>query len=902
MELEQQRPNPDILLKSILSDEENKRGKLKIFFGYSAGVGKTYAMLDEAQGQLKTNADVLVGYVEPHTRPETLRLLEGLPALPPKKIAYKNMQMNEFDLDAALQRRPALILVDELAHTNIEGVRNKKRYQDVEELLNAGIDVYTTVNVQHIESLKDIVEEISGISVRETIPDYIFDNADKVKLIDIDPDELLKRFEEGKIYRPERAAVALQNFFTKENLRLLREIALRKTVERISQDNENGYSTIDKTINMRYLVCIGPSSSSEKCIRWTARTVEVFHAPWTALFIETPASESYNEEQNKNVRSNLDLAAKLGAQIVTLNGDDIASSVSEYAKLSGITNIVIGKSRKRKTLRSFFQTALEDKLILLLSNTEIHIIPDNDAVETFSKPKISNLRKNLYFSWGDTAKTVGMLFFANLLSFGLRAVGIGDQNVIMVFILSVLFISRITAGYFYGVTASILSVLTFNFFFIEPYFTFNAIQPGYPVTFIIMLLVALITSALMIRIKAQAKSSASKERNTEVLYEINKKLLVTRGLENIIDFTNDYITKIFKRSIIFYYDDPAKGNPGVLKQSMADTDSSFMLTPDEQAVAHWVFMNQKRAGNGTDTLMGAGAFYMPIISQGNVIGVLGLSCASGSKLNHNDRSFLRMIASLVAMALERQRLSDEQRKIQIESEKEKMRSNLLRAISHDLRTPLTGILGASSAILENKDTIDTQTHDKLLIDIKEDAQWLIRMVENLLSVTRISEGTMHVVKTPEAVEEIVAEAVLRIRNRFSYCNLTVKVPDELLLVPMDGTLIEQVIINLLENAIKHSPENYPIELTVKKVNNTAVFEVSDNGKGVPPQDLPDLFEGYIANKSKNSDSSRGMGIGLSICKSIINAHNGMIEAENKIDGGATFRFFLPLDGSNANGQ
>jgi two-component system sensor histidine kinase KdpD len=327
-----------------------------------------------------------------------------------------------------------------------------------------------------------------------------------------------------------------------------------------------------------------------------------------------------------------------------------------------------------------------------------------------------------------------------------------------------------------------------------------------------------------------------------------------------------------------------------------------MLTPDEQAVAHWVFTNQKRAGSGTDTLMGAGAFYMPIISQGNVLGVLGLSCVNNIKLNHNDRSFLRMIASLVAMALERQRLSDEQRNILIESEKEKMRSNLLRAISHDLRTPLTGILGASSAILENKDTIDLQTHDKLLKDIKEDAQWLIRMVENLLSVTRISEGSMHVVKTPEAVEEIVSEAVLRIRNRFSGCNITVKVPDELLLVPMDGTLIEQVIINLLENAIKHSPENQPIELTVKKINNFAVFEVSDNGEGVPPQDLPGLFEGYAESKSKSSDSSRGMGIGLSICKSIINAHNGRIEAENKIDGGATFRFLLPLEVSNINGQ
>lgn len=900
MNQDDMRPDPDMLLKNIYSNEQKRKGRLKIFFGYAAGVGKTYAMLDDAQEQLRCGIDVVAGYIEPHTRPETINLLSGLPALPPKIVDHKNIQLKEFDLDAALQRKPELILVDELAHSNADGVRNKKRYQDVEELLNAGIDVCTTVNAQHIESLNDIVQGITKVYVRETIPDYIFDNADKVELIDIEPDELLKRLKQGKIYHTDRAAAAMENFFTKENLRLLREITMRKAADRISHDNLNEHQLSEKTVSTKLLVCISPSPSSAKCIRWAARTAEAFHSPWIVMYVENGESEYFSEEQKKSIRKSMDLAERLGAEIVTLNGHDVADVVSEYAKLSGITNIVIGKSRNKKTFKSLFEMDFEDKLISLLSNIEIHIITDSTVLRPYRKPKKNIFNNNLFFSWRDTFKTVGMLTLATLFSMGLKSFGIGDQIVIMMYILSVVVISRITSGYAYGVIASVLGVLTFNFLFTEPYFTFYTIQPGYPITFVIMLLVALITSALTVRIKTQARLAVERERRTEILYEINKKLLVTRGLENIVALTNEYITKLFARSVIFYTQDPEDGSSGVFKQSSEDPDSSFMVLEDEKAVAHWVFTNKKRAGAGTDTLMGAGAFYMPVISQGNVLGVLGISCANGKMLNQNNRSFLRMIASQVAMALERQYLSDEQRRIVIESEKERMRSNLLRAISHDLRTPLTGILGASSAILENGDSLDKETHSKLISDIKEDSQWLIRMVENLLSVTRINEGTMNVTKAPEAAEEIVAEAISRIRMRFKERKINVKVPDELLLVPMDGTLIEQVIINLVENAIKHSGENTSIDVNVKKRNNSAVFEVSDNGEGISEQDFPYLFESYVPNGKKSSDSSRGMGIGLSICMSIVKAHHGKMEAANKKDGGAVFKFILPLEEGGSN--
>ncbi len=889
-----QRPDPDALLEGIQTQMAKRQGRLKIFFGYAAGVGKTYAMLDDAQERYKSGADVLVGYIEPHTRPETMQLLMGLPALSPKKILYRNIELREFDLDEALKRKPELIIVDELAHTNAEGVRNKKRFQDVEELLNAGIDVFTTVNVQHMESLNDVIEQITRVRVQETVPDSIFDRADKVKLIDIEPDELLRRFEAGKIYRPDRAVTAMNNFFTGENLRLLREIAMRRAADRISNENQNERRLSQKMANTKLLVCISPSPTSAKCVRWTARAAEAFHAQWIALYVESIESEHLTKEQQKDIRKNMDLAEKLGAEVVTLSGHDVAASVAEYAKLSGITNIVMGKSRNKKTVRSLFEMDFEDQLISLLPSIEIHIIPGGTARHSYMKPRRAGKNLNFKISFKDTAITIALLIAATLISLGLRVLSIGDQNVIMTFILSVLVISRVTKGHAYGIVASLISVLTFNFFFTEPYYTFNAIQAGYPITFLVMLLAALITSTLTVRIKTQARLAVQRERRTEVLYEINKKLLATRGLDNIVGLTNEYIVNLFDRSVVFFSVDPEGGADGSVMQGPKDVSASVLNSPDEKAVAHWVFLNQKRAGAGTDTLMGAGAFYMPVISQGKVLAVLGISCMKGP-LEHNTRQFLRMIGSQVAMALERQKLSDEQRNIIVEAEKEKMRSNLLRAIAHDLRTPLAGILGSSSAIRENSKNLDENTREKLNANIQEEAQWLIRMVENLLSVTRINESASKVAKTPEAAEEIVAEAVVRIQKRFPERNVDVSVPDELLEVPMDGTLIAQVLINLLENAIKYSPSDTSVEVSLKKTGEGAVFEVTDHGKGVSEEELPHLFTSYAPNKNRSPDSTRGMGIGLSICMTIIKAHNGRMEVQNKKEGGAVFRFTLPLE-------
>ncbi|WP_283610242.1 sensor histidine kinase [Faecalispora anaeroviscerum] len=896
MESFDHRPDPDAILEELQTHREQRQGRLKIFFGYAAGVGKTYAMLEDAQDRYKSGMDVLVGYVEPHTRPETMQKLHGLPVLPPKMVPYRNMELQEFDLDEALRRKPELILVDELAHTNAQGGRNKKRYQDIEELLGAGIDVYTTVNVQHMESLNDVIENITKIRVQETVPDSVFDRAEKIELVDIEPDELLRRLEVGKIYRPERAETAMQNFFTRENLRLLREIALRCTADKISLENQNERSLSDKMANTKLLVCIGASPSSAKCIRWTARAAEAFHASWVALYVEDIESEQLTAEQQKTIRANMDLAERLGAEVVNLTGHDIAVTVAEYAKLSGITNIVVGKSRNKKTIKNLFDMDFEDQLISLLPSIEVHIIPGGAAKRSYKKPYPKMKNENFCFSWADVIKSLSILVAATLLSFGIHKLDMMNQNIIMVYIFSVLLISRVTEGYLYGIAASVISVLTFNFFFTEPYFTLNAIQSGYPLTFIIMLLIALTTSTLTVRIKAEARLAVKREHRTEVLYEINKKLLATRGLDRIVDLTNDSIVKLFGRSIIFFTIDPEHGEDGSVMQAADDLGADVLNSADEKAVAHWVFLNQKRAGAGTDTLMGAAAFYMPVISQGKVLAVWGISCLKGT-LDHNTRLFLRMIASQVAMALERQHLSDEQRNVMVESEKEKMRSTLLRAISHDLRTPLAGILGASSAIRESGAMLDQTTRDSLVANIQEESQWLIRMVENLLSVTRINENASNLVKNPEAAEEVVGEAVSRIKQRFPKREIVVHVPEEFLEVPMDGTLIVQVLINLLENAIKYSPNDSSVEIRLEREGEWAKFEVLDRGRGISVEDFPYLFTSYQPSESRSADSSRGMGIGLSICKTIIQAHQGSLEAENRENGGAVFRFTLPLKGS-----
>lgn len=881
--MENNRLNPEEVLAKVQREEKQANlGKLKIFFGYAAGVGKTYGMLKEAHEQQATGKNVLVGYVEPHTRPETVALLDGLPLLTNKKYEYKGIQINEFDIDQALLKKPELILVDELAHTNAIGARNKKRYQDIEELLKAGIDVYTTVNVQHIESLNDIVEQITGVHVAETVPDVFFEKS-ALKVVDIETEELLTRLKQGKIYSSENAEKAMNHFFTNDNLTLLRGIAIRKASDHINIANQYEIHK-GHVIHSKFLTIIDNKypEMTKKCLRWTARLAQALRTEWIALEIVEDAAA---EHQSENVR----LASKLGAEVVTLENDNQKEAVVQYVKMRGVTDVVMGKIVNRSRIIRLYRPDLEDDLVALIPEVDIHLIPFQSNKYLLNKfpPKKKNL-KNL-FTWKDVTITGGLLFLATIFSEIANYFRVGEQNLILIYILFVLLVARLTTGYFWAAFSSIASVLLFNWFFVAPLYSLTVYRQGYPLTLIFMLLVALLVSNLMMQIKKQAFYAMRREHQLEILYELNKKYLVARDLAAILATTGEYLASMLERAVVLY-------DEKELKHPTENNQNSPLRNLEELAVANWVFVNQKEAGHGTDTLMGSKALYLPVLSNGVTLAVIGIERSKERPINEETISFISLITTQLSLAIEQNKLTNERQQILFESEKERMRSNLLRAISHDLRTPLTGIVGSVDTILADNSVagLSNEIKSKLLVGIKDDADWLIRMVENLLSITRINEETMKVVKSKEAVEEVVSSAIQRIKKSYPTSLIKVTLPEKFVMVSMDSILIEQVLFNLIENAIRHSGCQQPIVVKVYLVAAKVVFEIEDQGKGLNKKQIETLFTD-LNQQTTPIDSKGGMGIGLSIVKTIIMAHDGTVEASNRIDGGAIFRFSLPLD-------
>ncbi|MCA5013936.1 MULTISPECIES: DUF4118 domain-containing protein [unclassified Enterococcus] len=877
------RLDPEYLLEKWKKNEQSLRsGRLKVFFGYAAGVGKTYAMLKEAHEQQAEGKTVVVGYVEPHARPETEALVKGLPIMPTKKYTYKGITIREFDVDAALKEKPDLILVDELAHTNAVGARNKKRYQDIEELLKAGIDVYTTVNVQHIESLNDIVEQVTGVHISETVPDTFFE-ASALKVVDIETEELLERLKQGKIYHSENAKKAMANFFTSDNLTLLRGLAIRKASDHINTTNQQ--ETQKSTgIHSKLLTVIDEKNPemTKKCLRWTARLAQALGTEWIALEILEDLSEHSESENAK-------LATKLGGEVVTLESDNQRATIIQYVKMRGVTDLVMGKVINRSRFIRLYRPDLEDELVSFIPDVDIHLVPYQSNKYLLNKYAAKKKNLNTVFTWKDFYMTLGLLAMATILSELGSYFHIGDQNLILIYILFVLLVARATTGYLWTALASIASVLMFNWFFVAPLYSLTVYKQGYPLTLFFMLLVALLVSNLMMQIKKQAFYAMKREHQLEILYELNKKYLVTHDQKEILATTADYLSNMLDREVVLYDEQEVKEPNGAPIKGP-------LRSLEELAVANWVFVNQKQAGYGTDTLMGAKALYLPVLSNGATLAVIGIEKSKENPITDEIISFLELISTQLALALEQNILTSERQQILFESEKERMRGNLLRAISHDLRTPLTGISGSVEAILaEDKSTLlPTETKQKLLVGIKEDADWLIRMVENLLSITRINEETMKVAKRKEAVEEVVASAIQRIRKSYPTSEIKVSLPEEFILVPMDSILIEQVLFNLMENAIRHSNCRSAIFVTVSLAENDAVFEVADQGQGLTSEQLKGLFSG-MSQQSTPVDSKNGMGIGLSIVKTIILAHDGTLNAGNRPQGGAFFIFTLPLE-------
>lgn len=902
MSMDQDRPDPDDLLRIVKKNELSPSGKLKIFFGYAAGVGKTYSMLMAAHAAKKTGIDVVAGYIEPHLRPETAALMDGLERLEPLNIEHKSIILKEFDLDKAIERHPELILVDELAHTNAEGCRHLKRYQDIEELLKAGINVYTTINVQHIESLNDIVASITGVVVRERIPDRVFDNANQVELVDIEPADLIERLNRGKIYKDQQAQYALNNFFSVDNLIALREIALRRTADRVNKISENAkqISKSDYYTGEHILICLSSSPTNAKVIRTAARLASAFHGIFTALFVETSDFQTISPENMRRLRDNLKLAEQLGARIVTLNGDDVAFQIAEYAKLSGVSKIVLGRTNTKKRL-FFPKQSFSENVTAMAPNLDIYIIPDTASPKY--KPKHSTSIKYQYsFSFIDTLKATGLLVLATLLGLLMHSFGFSDANVIMVYILGALFTALVTSNRLYSIISALLSVLVFNFFFTDPKYTLAAYDTGYPVTFLSMFITAFIAGTLTMRVKEHARKFAQKTYRTEILLETSQKLQRAESKEDIIKETTQQIVKLFSKTIT-YYDAHESGlaNPRVITAPDELEDTNKYIIPNEQAVAQWVYKNNKHAGATTSTLPDSKCFYLAIRGVHKVLGVIGIACDQ-TTMDVFDSNLLIALLSESAQALEKQQLNEAEKKAAMKAQQEQLRANLLRSISHDLRTPLTSISGNASVLIGNSETISSEKKHRLYTDIYDDSIWLINLVENLLSVTRIEDGTMRINMEAELLQEVIDEALLHINRKSEEHNIHVDIDDDLIMAKMDSRLIVQVIINIVDNAIKYTPIGSNITISVKKFGNEVVIEIADDGVGISDDAKDRLFDMFYTTNSSSADSRRGLGLGLALCKSIVNAHSGVISVRDNYPHGSIFSFTLQAEEVTLNEQ
>lgn len=831
---------------------DGHRGRLRVFFGFAAGVGKTYSMLSEAHELLLMGKDIIVGYIEPHDRPDTNRLLEGLPQIPPKKILYKQMLLTEPDIDQIIQQKPEIVLIDELAHTNAEGSRNRKRYQDVDELLNAGIDVFTTVNVQHIESLNDIVEEVTGVEVKETVPDTFLQQA-TIKVVDVEPEELIDRLEQGKIYASESAKRALQNFFIPQKLDQLRGLAIQR-----ASDHINRISAKTTRIQSKLLTVVNDAfpKMTEKSIRWTARLAQGLGAEWTVIQVRT----------QENTLTNIPLAEKLGAEVISIEEDNSFETIVEFAKMTGVTDIIMGKNLRQPWYEKIFIEAFDDRLLKRLNDTELHLIPFKEEKQSL----FLRTRKVIEGGGKDLVIALGGVFLATIVTELMQYIHIGDQNLMLIYIFFILLVARTTSGYFWSSLASILSVLSFNWFFVEPLYSLTVYKQGYPITLLIMCLVAILISNLMVRLKKQAESSMEKEHQMELLYELNKQYVLADNRNQILDISATYLSRLLEREVILF-DSKAK----VESIHCISGKPSILSTKDEAAVAFWTAKNQKEAGNGTDTLIGAKGFYLPIIASGRTLAVLGIERNAGLDLENNQLNYLKLVLTQLAVILEQTELKNEKERVEMENEREKVRSNLLRAVSHDLRTPLTVISGIAETLSNSADLKET-TRQKLLADIQDESQWLIRMVENLLSITRINMDTMKVNKTAEPIEEIIEAVYQHLKKVYPEGQVEISLPSEVTFIQADPILIEQALFNIVENAFRHGEEKQPVKLTVYQKNDQTVFEIENDGE-IPLKQFEKIQTNLSSTSEVPVDSKNGLGIGLSIVKTIIHAHNGKME-------------------------
>jgi two-component system sensor histidine kinase KdpD len=884
------RPDPDQLLAQVQAEEKSAtRGRLKIFLGYAAGVGKTYAMLEAARQRKNEGVDVVIGYVETHKRAETEAMVEGFEILPRKTIEYRGVTLTEMDVDAVIVRHPTLALVDELAHTNAPGSRHPKRYQDVEDLLDAEIDVYTTLNIQHLESLNDVVAQITGVIVRETIPDSVIDEASEIELIDLPPDELLSRLEEGKVYIPEQAARAIREFFRKGNLTALREMTMRRAAERVDDQMRSYMQT--RAIPgpwpaaERLLVCISPSPLSEHLIRSARRLADELKAEWMVVYIETPQLAAIAPEKRDRVTSILRLAEELGARsyVIPSGGSITATSqtIMGFARKNNITKIIVGKPL-RPRWQEFLRGSLVDHLIHKSGDIDIYVVTSSDrpAIPPEENPLRlhSPLRRYLW--------SIFLVAIATGLGF-LIGGRIEPTNLVMLYLLTVV-IAAIYLGRGPAILASILGVLAFDFLFIQPYFTFAVSDTQYIITFIALFLVGIVISQLTARAREQADAAQQREAETSELYDLSRDLAAAAELDVILRVLTQHVEHTFEREIVVLL---PEGNRLVPRVASTGLD----LTDEEMAVADWAYRRGEPAGRHTNTLPAAQLRYLPLKTARGLVGVLGVGKPGTAErdLTLAQRRLMEAFANQAAQAIERVKLAEEARQIKLLQAAEKLQNALLNSISHDLRTPLVSITGALTSLDEQSDSLNEENRKSLILTAREEADRLNRLVGNLLSMTRIESGAIKLHREPGDIQDVIGTALEQLGKRIANRKVQVDVPVDFPLVQMDFTLMVQVLVNVLENAVKYSPEYCSIEVSAELEDDIACIKIADRGEGIPPEDLTRIFDKFY--RVQRPENVSGTGLGLSISKGIVEAHGGQIYARTRDGGGTVIIIELPLE-------
>ena len=863
-ELDDRRAAADAFLELATNE---KRGKLKIFIGASPGVGKTYAMLSGAQSLRGEGKDVVVGVVESHGRSETAVLLNGLEVLPRKAITYRGHALMEFDLDAALARKPQLIIVDELAHTNAPESRHPKRYQDVEELLNAGINVWTALNIQHIESLSDVVATITNIKVRELVPDTVIENAADVVLVDITPDELIQRLKEGKVYLPDNARRAADNFLQVGNLTALRELALRRTAQRVDDQMieylrqraiEGPWPTAD-----RILVCVGGDEFSGNVVRQTARMAGALNATWVAVHASKPNMSLINEEKLRKLDTNLELAARLGAEVSRLSATNLPTELLAFAKRENITQIIIGRSSPG-VFKKFRHRSLSDELMQQAQGVSIHVM-------TAAKPSITAPKFKL-------PKTkIGNLVAAPLTVAVAVLIGITAShflqlpNLSMIFLAAVLFCA-ISYGTWSGVLAAGLSFLAYNFFFIEPIYTFTVASPHELLALFIFLLVAVFTGGLAGRVREQSDAAVTRVRQVETLFDLSHKLSATVVIDDLMWVVATQAAATAKgHSIVLL----KKDNDLAIVSGLPPEDN---LSAGDWTAARWCLSHAEVAGLNSQTLPNAYFQYHPMKSPHGVVGVVGVR-PTETELSSEQRRMMDALLGQVSIALERSMLADEATQARAAAESEKLRSALLSSISHDLRTPLASIIGSVSTLRNLQHKMTKPVRDDLLANIEEEANHLSRFVSNLLDMTKIEGGAIKLSKEKLDVTEVASTAIRRARQAWPQRKIIAKLPTDEVMVTGDAALLEQLIFNLIDNANKYASSATPTKIIVEKVQNEILIKVEDQGMGIPASELENVFEKFY-RVAQGDGRAPGTGLGLAICRGIATAMGGTIKAES----------------------